>query len=100
MHMLCDIPGLFSVSGFGALLSDATASFDRKADPAHIAFSVRVGSTVQYGAIDVLHLRLQAMDWVHDRERRRRGITQGNAKRPFKHRRKLRGLKARHLHKE
>src|SRR6202021_48798 len=100
MNMLCDIPRLLDVSAFRALLPHATASFDRETDPAHIAFSVRGGSTIQYGAIDVLELRLQAMHWVHDRERRRRGITQGNGKRAFKHRRNLHGLKARHLRKK
>src|SRR6266404_1474031 len=97
MHMLCDIPRLLDVSAFRALLPHATASFDRETDPAHIAFSVRGGSTIQYGAIDVLKLRLQAMHWVHDRERRHRGTTQGDGKRAFKYRRKLQGLKARHL---
>src|SRR6266481_729719 len=100
MHMLCDVPRLLYVSAFRALLPHATASFDRETDSAHIAFSVRGGSTIQYGAIDVLELRLQAMHWVHDRERRGRGITQGNGKRAFKHRRKLQGLKARHLRKK
>src|SRR5260370_16915010 len=100
MHMLCDIPRLLDVSAFRALLPHATASFDRETDPAHIAFSVRGGSTIQYGAIDVLELRLQAMHWVQDRERRRRDITQGDGKRAFKHRRKLQGLKARHLRKK
>src|SRR5467141_1631956 len=100
MHMLCYIPRLLDVPCFRALLPHATASFDRETEPAHIAFSVRGGSTIQYGAIDVLKLRLQAMHWVHDRERRRRGTTQGDGKRPFKHRRKLQGLKARHLRKK
>src|SRR6266478_5320603 len=40
------------------------------------------------------------MHWMHDRERRRRGITQGNGKRAFKYPRKLQGLKARHLRKK
>src|ERR1700719_4400803 len=100
MHMLCDISRPLDVSAFRALLPHATASFDRKTDPAHIAFSVRGGSTIQYGTIDVLELRLQTMHWVHDRERRRRGITQGNGNRAFKHRRKLQRLKARHLRKK
>src|ERR1700679_649776 len=100
MHVLCDIPGLLDVSAFRALLPHATASFDRETDPAHIALSVGGGSTIQYGAIDALELRLQAMHWVHDRERRRRGITEGNGKRAFKHRRKLQGLEARHLRKK
>src|ERR1700719_2357173 len=100
MHMLCDFPRLLDVSAFRALLPHATASFHHETDPAHIAFSVRGGSTIQCGAIDVLELRLQAMHWVHDRERRGRGITQGNGKRAFEHRRKLQGLKARHLRKE
>jgi len=100
MHVLCDVPRLLDVSAFRALLRHATASFDRKTDPAHIAFSVRGGSTIQCGAIDVLELRLQAMHWMHDRERRRRGIAQGHGNRAFKHRRKLQGLKARHLCKK
>src|SRR5580704_12283293 len=100
MHMLCYIPRLLDVSAFRALLPYATASFDRETDPAHIAFSVRGGSTIQHGAIDVFELRLQAMHWVHDRERRRRSIAKGNGKCPFKNRRKLQRLKARHLRKK
>src|ERR1700719_3709999 len=100
MHMLCDFPRLLDVSAFRALLPDATASFDRETDPAHVAFSVCGGSTIQHGAIDILELRLQAMHWVHDRERRRRGVAQGNGKRAIKHRRKIQGLKASHLRKK
>jgi len=41
MHVLGDVPCPFGVSVFGALRTDATARFDRKPDPAHIAFPVR-----------------------------------------------------------
>jgi len=41
------------------------------------------------------------MHWVHDRERRRRGITQGNGKRAFKYPAgSSKGLKPRHLRKK